>query len=96
MKAGRAAHPRSARRQGGQVLVVALIALTLLASLVFYVINVSDQMHRRVEMQSAADATVISGAAWMARSMNVVAMNNVAITRMLALVPTLDAFPLSS
>ena len=83
------------RFHSGQVFVVVLLGISLLAGLVFYVINVGEQVDRRVVIQNAADATAISGAAWMARCMNVVAMNNVAQTRMLALIPTLDAFPLS-
>ena len=82
--------------RSGQVLVVVIVGMAMLAGLVFYTINVGDQIHRRTEVQNAADAAAISGAAWMARSMNVIAMDNVAITRMLALVPTLDAFPLAS
>jgi len=81
---------------GGQVLVVVLLGIVVLAGLIFYVVNVGDQVNRRVVMQNAADATAIAGTAWMARSMNVVAMNNVAQTRMLALVPVLDAFPLAT
>lgn len=80
----------------GQVLVVVLLGMVLLGGMIFYVVNVGDQSNRRVEMQNAADSAAISGAAWMARSMNVIAMNNVAATRMLALVPILDAFPLST
>ena len=80
----------------GQVLVVVLLGMVLLGGMIFYVVNVGDQSNRRLEMQNAADSAAISGAAWMARSMNVIAMNNVAATRMLALVPILDAFPLST
>jgi len=84
------------RRCAGQVLMIVLLAIVLLAGIIFYVINVSDQVNRRVSMQNAADAAAISGASWMARSMNVIAMNNVACTRVLALVPILDSFPLST
>ena len=86
------------RRGGrsGQVLVILLLGITLLAGLIFYVVNVGDQVNRRLAMQNAADSAAVSGSAWMARSMNVVAGNNVAITRMLALVPHLDSFPLST
>jgi len=83
------------RSRSGQVLVVVLLGTVVLAGLVFYVINVGDQLNRRVTMQNAADSAAISGASWMARSMNIIGMNNVAQTRMLTLVPILDAFPLS-
>ncbi|KKM78638.1 hypothetical protein LCGC14_1357960 [marine sediment metagenome] len=85
----------SRRRCGGQVMFVVLLAALLLAGFVMYVVNVGDQVNRKVLTQNAADSTVISGASWMARSMNIVGMNNVAQTRMLAAVPILDAFPLS-
>ncbi len=86
------------RRGGrsGQVLVVLLLGITLLAGLIFYVINVGDQVNRRQAMQNAADSAAISGSAWMARSMNVIAGNNVAVTRMLALVPHMDSYPLAT
>ena len=83
-------------RAGGQVLVVVLLAMTLLTGLIFYVYNVGDQVNTRLEMQNAADAAVISGGAWMARSMNVVAMNNVTQTRLMALAIVLDALPLAA
>ena len=80
----------------GQVLVIVLLAMVLLVGLVFYVYNLGDQVNRRLALQNAADATAISGAAWMARSMNVVAMNNVSAARMVALVPVLDALPMAT
>ena len=84
------------RRREGQVLIMTLFAMTLLVGVMFYVYNVGDQVNRRLEMQGAADATAISGADWMARNMNLVAMNNVAMTKMIAEVPILDAQPLAS
>ena len=84
------------RRETGQILVVVLLAIPVLAGLIFYVVNSGDQVNRRVDMQNAADSAAISSAAWMARSMNLLGQNNVAQTRMLALVPILDAFPLST
>jgi hypothetical protein len=67
--------------------------MALLVGVVFYVYNLGDQVNRRLEMQNAADAAVISGAGWMARSMNVVAMSNVGEAKLLSLVPVLDALP---
>jgi len=82
-------------RRSGQVIVVVLVAMTLLAGLVFYVYNVGDQVNRRLALQNAADAAAISGAGWMARSMNLIAMDNVAMARLLAIVPVLDSLPLA-
>ncbi len=78
-------------RRSGQILVILLLAVFLLAGLTFYVYNAGEQVNKRVEMQNVADAVAISGADYMARCMNVVAMNNVAQSRYLAYVPVLDA-----
>jgi hypothetical protein len=91
---GRGIAPARGRR--GQILIVTLVAICLLAGLIFYVFNTGDQVNQRLEMQGAADATAISGAVWMARSMNVVAMDNVGMSKMLSLVPLLDAQPLGT
>jgi hypothetical protein len=89
-------HGRTRLHRSGQVMVILLLAMSLLSSLVFYVVNIGDQVNRRVVVQNAADSAAISGATWMARSMNLVAMNNVAQSRMYALIPHLDSFPLST
>jgi hypothetical protein len=83
-------------KQSGQVLVVALLGIVLLVSLIFYTANVGDQVNRKVAMQNAADSAADAGARWMAKTCNVIAINNVAGTRMLALIPVLDAFPLAT
>jgi hypothetical protein len=88
--------PTRRRECGGQVLILTLVGSALLAGLVFYAYNLGDQVNRRGEMQHAADAAVISGAGWMARSMNMVAMNNVGAVKLLSLVPVLDAMPLAT
>ena len=80
----------------GQILIVTLISLVLLTGLIFYVYNLGDQVNRRLEMQNAADAAAISGAGWMARSMNLIAMNNVTISRMVGLAIVLDSLPLAA
>ena len=84
------------RRRRGQILIMALLALTLLVGMIFYVFNVGDLMNRRLALQHAADATAIGGGDWMARSMNAVALNNCAQTRMLSLVTIFDAAPLAA
>lgn len=78
------------------MLVVVLLAMTLLVGLIFYVYNVGDQVNLRLEMQNAADAVAVSGGGFMARCMNVVAMNNCAQSRMLGVVPVFDALPLAA
>jgi len=76
--------------------VITLLALALLAGLIFYVYNAGDQIDRRMELQNAADSAVAAGAGWIARSMNVIAMNNVTQARLMALALTLDSLPLAA
>ncbi|MDP6044780.1 MAG: pilus assembly protein TadG-related protein [Phycisphaerae bacterium] len=87
-------HNRTRRK--GAVLVMALLGLSLLVALMFYVYNVGDQVNDRLSLQNAADSAAVSGAGWIARSMNTTAMNNVAASRMLGILPVMDAFPLAS
>ncbi|MDP7288777.1 MAG: pilus assembly protein TadG-related protein, partial [Phycisphaerae bacterium] len=82
--------------RSGAVLVMTLLGLTLLVSLVIYVYNVGDQVNKRLSLQNASDSAAVSGAGWMARSANTTAMNNVAISRLLGILPTMDSFPLAS
>jgi len=77
------------------VLILAIVGMTMLVSLIFYVYNLGDQVSRRLSQQNVADAVAVSGAGQMARCMNVVAMNNVAASRAVALVPVMDGIPLS-
>jgi hypothetical protein len=73
-----------------------LLGMSLLIALIFYVYNVGDSVNDRLSLQNAADSAAVSGAGWIARSMNTTAMNNVASSRMLGILPILDAFPLAS
>jgi len=84
------------RRRSGQILVITLLAITLLVGLIFYVYNVGDQVNRRLEMQNAADAAAVSGGGWIARGMNVVALDNVTQARLMALALVLDSLPLAA
>ena len=80
-------------RRQGQVLVVTVLAIVLLVGLIFFIMNVGDQVNRRTAAQNAADSAAMSAAIHMARSMNAVAMNNIATSRMLSLVPIMDSVP---
>ena len=80
-------------RGRGTVLVMMLLALMLLSSAVFFIFNVGVHLQKRTETQNAADAAVGAGAGWVARTLNLVAMNNVEMTKLLAQVQVLDAIP---
>ena len=87
---------RLARGRSGQILAIIILAMAVLVGLIFYVLNLGGQLNRRLRMQNAADASVISGAGWMARSMNLVAMDNMGQARLIALAAVLDALPLAA
>jgi len=78
-------------RQRGVVIIIALLALVLMASLLFYVFNTGRNIQSRIVTQNAADASAMAGATHVARSMNSVAMNNVEMARLIAAVNVLDA-----
>jgi hypothetical protein len=86
---------QSTTRSRGVVMVITLLALILLAGLLFFIINLGRQVNRRVITQHSADAAASAGATWVARSMNQVAMNNVSSARMIAAVNALDSVPMS-
>lgn len=76
-------------------MVITLLAIILIASLLFYVFNVGTSVQGRAVTQHAADATAIGGASQVARAMNTVAMNNVEIARLVTAVSVLDGAPLA-
>lgn len=80
----------------GAVMVLALLGGFMIVGMVGYVFNTGRHAQLRQQTQSAADATVISGAGYVARAFNTVAMNNVEISRLIAVVQMLDAVPLAT
>ncbi|GAB4107964.1 MAG: hypothetical protein Kow00105_12890 [Phycisphaeraceae bacterium] len=76
-------------------MVIALLAIILIASLIFYVFNVGTSVQGRIVTQHAADAAAIGGASQVARALNTVAMNNVETARLIAAVSVLDSVPLA-
>ncbi|MAE68114.1 MAG: hypothetical protein CMJ18_28020 [Phycisphaeraceae bacterium] len=93
---GLPAMPCPGRSARGAVLVVTLVGCMVLAALVFFVINHGRQVNARIVTQHSADAAGMAGAGWIARSFNTVSMNNVSMTRMIALIHALDAMPLAT
>ncbi|MEX2672998.1 MAG: pilus assembly protein TadG-related protein [Phycisphaeraceae bacterium] len=75
----------------GVVMVVMLLALLLLAGLVFWVINLGRHVNDRMAAQHAVDAAAAGGAGWMARSLNTIAANNTQMARLIAAVAVMDA-----
>jgi len=87
-------HSRSVR-QRGVVIVIAIISILMMAGMIAYLFNTGRHAQLKQETQNAADATAIGGAGFIARSFNTVAMNNVEISRLIAVVQMLDAMPLA-
>ena len=63
---------------------LAVFGAATFAALLLFTFNRGAGTARKIQLQNAADATAISGAAWAARAMNIVAVNNVLQTDLLA------------
>jgi len=87
---------RAPRVRRGQILVITLLGTILLAGMVVFVFNAGLQTDRTVQGQNAVDSVAVGGATWMARSLNVVAMNNLAQAKLLASCCVLDSLPLAT
>ncbi|MBL4701942.1 MAG: hypothetical protein JKX85_11860 [Phycisphaeraceae bacterium] len=87
-------NPIRAAAQRGVVLVIMLLAIVLIASLLYYVLNLGKHVNNRIVTQHSADATANAQGTWIARQFNTVAMNNITITRYLAAIPVLDSQPM--
>jgi hypothetical protein len=79
------------RNDQGQVVPLFMLGVLALVLLVVMVLNTGEQITTRMRVQDAADAAAITQATWVARSLNVLSMNNVAITQAAALVIITEA-----
>ncbi len=74
------------QNEGGQSIVFVALTLLFVVLFVFMVINTGDVTSKKMRMVTAADAVAISGATWMARGHNTIAMMNVAQSQILAII----------
>ena len=65
----------------GQIAPLAVIGMLPLVMLLGIIFNTSEQIVDKTRVQNAVDAAVMTQATWTARSLNVMSMNNVAITQ---------------
>ena len=76
---------RSLRRlhdsRDGQIVPLAVIGMIPLVMLLGMIFNTSEQVVDKTRAQNAVDAAVMTQATWTARSLNIMSMNNVAITQ---------------
>ena len=80
-----AAQQKKIDRQRGQILplfIIGLMALVMMLSLVF---NTGHQIYSKTRLQNAVDASVTTQATAVARSLNLMSMNNVGFTQMFTL-----------
>lgn len=72
---------RSLQKQRGQIVALTMfLAIPALLTLA-YILNGGAIAYRKTEMQNATDTAVLTQAAWVARSLNVMSMNNTAMTQ---------------
>ncbi len=69
------------RDQSGQIVPLFIFAALTLVFVVIMVLNTGRQAEQRIEVQNAADAAVMTQASWIARSLNIISLNNTAITQ---------------
>lgn len=85
--------------EGGQMSLLGVLGATALACLLLWVVNTGYATNRKIKLQNAADASALSAGVMVARALNVIAMNNVTQTQLLAvalIVPSLQkAIPLA-
>ncbi len=74
------------RNEGGQSIVFVVLTLLFVVLFVFMVINTGDITSKKMRMVTAADAVAVSGATWMARGHNTIAMMNVTQSQILAII----------
>lgn len=80
-------HPR------GMVLWITLVALLFFVALAAYVFNLGRHAARQQATQDAADAAATGGAGAIARTLNLVAHDNIEMTRLLVAAQLIDAMP---
>lgn len=78
-------------RQRGQIVPLFMLGVIGLVLMVVMLLNTGDFLNQRMQVNNAADAAAITQATWAARSLNTMAMNNVAFTQAFALSVLLDS-----
>ncbi len=70
--------------ESGQSIVYLVLIMFLLACFTFMVINSGALLHDKMQVQSAADASAMSGSSWIARGMNINSMMNIFLAMLMA------------
>ncbi len=80
------------RESGGQAMLFVALGVFVLISFFALTINIGHLTSTKIEMQNAADASVLSGSLWQARGLNMISILNVGMTESLALIVMFKAF----
>ena len=75
----------------GQLLYLTVVSVVIFVAFAALIINSGHMVTRKIETQNAVDAAAVSSAAWIARGMNIISMDNVAMTELLAFTVVLRA-----
>jgi hypothetical protein len=79
------------RDERGQLIYLIVFSAAAFVALAALIINSGHMVTRKLETQNAADAAAVSASAWVARALNIVSVNNVAMTELLAVTVVLRA-----
>ncbi len=69
------------KKQKGQIIVLATFGLIPLVLLIALVFNTGEHVSSKIQTQNAADAAAMTQATWAARSLNVMSINNTALSQ---------------
>src|SRR5689334_7262483 len=77
------------RDQGGAILVIGVFMAAFLVGVLWYIIGLGDAAIYREYMQDGADATTFAAAVYQARGMNIIALLNLIMAAVLAVLVAL-------
>ena len=72
---------KTIKKQRGQLMILAMFGMVPLVLLIGFIFNTGEQVSSKIRVQNAADAAAMTQATWAARSMNVMSINNTALTQ---------------
>jgi hypothetical protein len=78
-----------AHDQRGAVMLIGLFMAVFLVALLYYVVGIAEAIAQRERMQDAADAAALSAASLLARAMNAIALTNMVMAALLAILVAL-------
>jgi hypothetical protein len=77
--------------EGGQITILVVFGALALVLLFAFIYNTAKQTSRKIEMQGAADSAAVAEGVWMARGMNLTALNNNTMVEVLSIMVSVRA-----